>query len=119
MTAPVISAGTEGQECRLAFILPQQYSLATAPIPLDPRVALREVGARTVAVKRFSGNCPAEHVQQQAEELRGELARDGYSLHASAQAGEYELARYNPPFTIPILKTNEVHLLLDESCLNK
>ena len=35
------------------------------------------------------------------------------------QAGEYELARYNPPFTIPILKTNEVHLLLDESCLNK
>ena len=67
MTAPVISAGAPnqtrarararthafanahtlartgkaGQECRLAFILPHQYSLATAPIPLDSRVTLR------------------------------------------------------------------------------
>ena len=35
------------------------------------------------------------------------------------QAGEYELARYNPPFTIPMLATNEVHLVLDESSLRK
>ena len=35
------------------------------------------------------------------------------------QEGDYELARYNPPFTIPWLKTNEIHLVLDEACSAK
>jgi len=35
------------------------------------------------------------------------------------QEGDYELARYNPPFTIPWFKTNEIHLALDEACSAK
>ena len=140
MTAPVVSARRAlenggGEEMKLAFILPQHYSLGSAPTPLDSRVTLREVKARVVASHCFSGNAHMSECTQRMEALRSKLQNDGWKLDHSLKEGQFELgtlftcftrtkvqiltqkrllARYNPPFTIPFLKTNEIHLALDD-----
>mmetsp|Transcript_71986 Transcript_71986/g.116712 ORF Transcript_71986/g.116712 Transcript_71986/m.116712 type:complete len:223 (-) Transcript_71986:255-923(-) len=114
MTAPVLSAGS-GKEFSLAFILPSHFTLTTVPTPVDPRIIIREVATRIVAVHRFSGNCDESDSVSRMKTLRGQLQKDGYQLHSTLADGQFELARYNPPFTIPFLKTNEIHLVLEES----
>jgi hypothetical protein len=140
MTAPVVSARRAlenggGEELKMAFILPQHYSLGSAPTPLDSRVTLREVKARVVASHCFSGNAHMSECTQRMEALRSKLQKDGWKLDNSEKEGHFELgtqftcftstkvqiltqkellARYNPPFTIPFLKTNEIHLVLDD-----
>ena len=49
MTAPV-QQGRSAEGWRVSFMLPSQYSLETAPMPTDPRVTVREVPGRLVAV---------------------------------------------------------------------
>lgn len=113
MTAPVVTksgggggGGEEGENktVTMQFILPSKYTKAEeAPKPLDERVVIREEGERKYGVVRFSGLASDAVVKGKVENLRKCLERDGYKV-----SGEYELARYNPPWTLPPLRTNEV-----------
>ena len=90
MTAPVLStapgdAGAGKRQFSLSFILPHKFTEHTAPAPLDDRIALRSVPARTVAVHFFSGNCPEDECSRRAQVLRSLIQRDGYRLHPSLQ----------------------------------
>ena len=90
MTAPVLSkapgdAGAGKRQFSLSFILPHKFTENTAPAPLDDRIALRSVPARTVAVQSFGGNCPEDECSRRAQALRSLIQRDGYRLHPSLQ----------------------------------
>lgn len=102
MTAPVTTE-EEGARLRVQFTMPAQYTLATLPRPLDPRVTLREVPARTVAVLRFSGLAFEGTVQEKTAALLAWVKAEGL-----APAGTPQLARYDPPWTLPFLRRNEV-----------
>ncbi|HSP80058.1 MAG TPA: heme-binding protein [Myxococcaceae bacterium] len=102
MTAPV-SARREGQSWRITFVMPAEYTLETLPRPLDERVRLEPVPARKVAVLRFSGRATEEEAEARMAELRERLSRQG--LRAT---GEPVLAQYNPPWTPPFLRRNEI-----------
>ena len=54
MTAPVSMEQT-GEQWRVHFVMPSQYTLDTLPRPNNPAVSLREVPASNYAVIRFSG----------------------------------------------------------------
>jgi hypothetical protein len=103
MTAPVGITNAKSNEWVISFVLPQRLTLATAPTPNNSRVQLREQAERSMAVWRFSGNTST-----------GELARAERSLaefmqkNALTCTGTVELARYDPPWTLPFLKRNEV-----------
>ncbi|EPS74387.1 hypothetical protein M569_00369, partial [Genlisea aurea] len=103
MTAPVVTK-RGGDLVTMAFILPSRYEKAEdAPVPVDERVAIREEGAKKYAAVRFSGVASERVVAAKVEKLKIDLLRDGYVI-----AGDFVLARYNPPFTLPPLRTNEV-----------
>ena len=107
MTVPVLTA--EGREehagkVTMQFLLPSKYAKAEeAPRPTDERVVLREVGERKYAVVRFSGLAGEKVVAEKAEGLKAALEKDGHAV-----TGPFVLSRYNPPWTLPPLRTNEV-----------
>ncbi|KAB8084318.1 hypothetical protein EE612_006850, partial [Oryza sativa] len=107
MTAPVITAEERSQgkgQMTMQFLLPSKYSkVEEAPRPTDERVVLRQVGERKYGVVRFSGLTGDKVVKEKAEWLKAALEKDGFTVK-----GPFVLARYNPPFTLPPLRTNEV-----------
>ncbi|KAL0911786.1 hypothetical protein M5K25_019950 [Dendrobium thyrsiflorum] len=110
MTAPVVTSGGGGPApVTMQFVLPANYARAEdAPRPTDERVRIREEGERKYGVVRFSGLATEATTADRAERLRRSLERDGYKV-----VGEYVLARYNPPWTLPPLRTNEVMLPIE------
>lgn len=108
MTAPVtVEAGTtEGY--RMHFVMPSAYTLETLPRPRDDRVRLREIPAQRMAVVRFSGFAGEDKVRERTSELLDWLRKEGLK-----PAGPPQLARYNPPWTLPFLRRNEVMVPLD------
>jgi hypothetical protein len=55
MTAPVETSRAGTGSMRMRFFLPAEFTLETAPEPIDPRVHLIEVTGQLQAVLRFSG----------------------------------------------------------------
>ncbi len=113
MTAPVVQEalddGAGGGGWRMAFILPAQYTMETAPQPTSSEVRLEQAPAETLGVLRFSGVVTPEKASLKAQELRRWLEERGY-----APVGSPRIARYDPPFTIAFLRRNEVLLLVGD-----
>lgn len=104
MTVPVTQreAGATGRHV-VAFVLPARFTLANAPAPRDPAVRLREVPARLVAVRDFSGAWGLSDVPQYETELAAWVLQSG--LRA---VGRPEMARYNAPMVPWFLRRNEM-----------
>lgn len=102
MTTPVSMEQT-GEQWRMHFVMPSQYTLDTLPKPNNPAVTLREVPQSNYAVIRFSGFAGENKVATKTAELMAWLDSKGIS-----PIGKPELARYNPPWTLPFLRRNEV-----------
>ena len=85
------------------FVMPAQYTMTSLPRPNNPAVTLREVPAKTWAVLSYSGFNSEAGVQQRIDELRAWLvARQIRTI------GNPQLARYNPPWTLPMFRRNEI-----------
>ncbi len=107
MTAPVQQAG-QGDGWRVAFMLPAQYTLESAPVPKDPRVTIERVPARLVAVLRYSGRWTQRNFDKKRTALLAAIDTAGVT-----PAGELQSALYNPPFTPPFMRRNEVMVEVD------
>ncbi|EXB89974.1 hypothetical protein L484_023627 [Morus notabilis] len=107
MTAPVVTQSGGGEEKKavtMQFLLPAKYRKAEeAPRPVDERVVITEEGERKYGVVRFGGVATEQVVEVKVEKLKKSLERDGYKV-----VGEFLLARYNPPWTLPAFRINEV-----------
>ena len=107
MTAPVITAEGRDEQAgkvTMQFLLPSKYARAQeAPRPTDERVVLSEMGERKYGVVRFGGLAGDKVVAEKAEGLKAALEEDGHAI-----TGPFVLSRYNPPWTLPPLRTNEV-----------
>jgi hypothetical protein len=102
MTAPVtVQQGSE--KWRVNFVMPSEYTLSTLPVPNNDQVRLKEVPARKVAVVTFSGIAGESKTASKTEQLLAWMA--GKQLKPIRTP---ELARYNPPWTLPFLRRNEV-----------
>jgi hypothetical protein len=102
MTAPVLQQYSQGG-WRYAFVLPADLTLETAPKPLDDNVKLAEVPAKKVAVVQFSGFWSEASMQDKTSQLK-----DWISVNNLTSSSEPRWAGYNPPWTIPFLRRNEV-----------
>ena len=102
MTAPVSMERSAGK-WRVHFVMPSKYTLDTLPTPNNPAVTLRGVPATHYAVIRFSGLAGENKVAAKATKLKAWLEEKGLE-----PLGRPELARYNPPWTLPFLRRNEV-----------
>lgn len=102
MTAPVIGE-SDGDSWRYRFVLPASYTLETAPAPQDEKVTIKAVPVKTVAVLRFSGL-----VSQDDIDLRSGQLADWMLANDLEAASQPRWAGYNPPWTLPFLRRNEV-----------
>ncbi len=101
MTSPVLSSNTG--RSTMAFVLPKEYkTVDSAPIPTNKNVRLRKLPKRKCAVMQFTWNVNEKQGEEKAKTFIKSLREMGYVT------GNWQLARYNPPFTIPFLRTNEI-----------
>ena len=101
MTAPVQQSMAGERE--MAFMMPEEYALEDLPDPNDQRVGFRESPAYSAAVIRFSGWASAEKADTNWQQLRRFLITEGIEI-----TGEPTLNQYNPPWTLPFLRRNEI-----------
>jgi hypothetical protein len=104
MTAPV-AIQSEQKGWRVWFVMPSHFTLATLPKPNNPLVVIKPIAAKRYAVVRFSGWVDEDKMQAKLKELSTWLA-----VKKLTSKGQPELARYNPPWTLPFLRRNEVML---------
>ena len=102
MTAPVSMQQDDGK-WRVQFTMPSQYTMQTLPKPNNPNITITEVLAQTYGVIKFSGLAGSKKVATKTEELQSWMQTQNLTI-----TGEPELARYNPPWTLPFLRRNEV-----------
>lgn len=101
MTTPV---GIDtAQAYTMRFYMPAAYTSATLPVPNDTRIVIRELPEFTVAVNQFSGLFGDEKFADKREELATWLADKPYRA-----IGEATCQFYNPPWTLPWWRRNEV-----------
>ena len=102
MTAPVTQAEHNGK-WRVRFVMPASYSMQTLPKPNNKDVVLKTVTEKRFAVVQFSGMAGEESIARHTAEL--ETLVEQKKLRAVAKP---TLAFYNPPWTLPFLRRNEV-----------
>lgn len=106
MTAPVIQQG-DGTSWNVRFVMPANYTMQTLPKPNVSAVKLKEVPGKTFAVICFSGVAREKSLKKHALELQNFINAQKLSV---ASASTY--AFYNPPWTLPFLRRNEVMIEL-------
>lgn len=102
MTVPV---ETSGNRDMMRFFLPADVARAGAPAPRDKLVQIVSLPSVTLGVIRYSGWPSAAAREDETRKLRAALAKAG-----KATTGAPIYFSYDPPFTIPALRRNEVAL---------
>ena len=116
MTAPVsvqpaVEASTwvQSQRWRVQFVMPDKYTLESLPLPNNGAVKLREVPAKTVAVAKYSGLNTDSRIRKETQALT-----DWVQARKLVSSGQPQLARYDPPWVLPMLRRNEIQLEIKE-----
>lgn len=103
MTAPVEIAGRQSNRLRMRFFLPGKLAASSAPQPIDNRVRIVEVAPATLAVLRFSGSLSGPVESERSRQLAEQLKKSAWR-----PLGTPFVLAYDPPFTIPLLRRNEI-----------
>ena len=106
MTSPVLS-GQENSNWSMSFSMPSKYTLQTLPKPNNPKVKLRKVAQSQMAAIRFSGFMSDNNYNTHGTKLKNWLDNNGYK-----HSNQFIRAGYNPPWTLPFLRRNEVLIQL-------
>lgn len=107
MTTPVSQSATNNEQrsYKVSFVLPLNYTIDDAPIPIDPRVKIRKVPEKIMAVLEYSGTWSKENYNENEKQLFSELKKENIR-----PVGQPVFARYNPPFWPWFLRRNEVQI---------
>ena len=116
MTAPVTvstanpdSLMTASNKWRVHFVMPSQYTLANIPQPKNSEVKLREVPGKIFAVNSYTGFNTQARVQAKTDELSAWIGSQKMKALSSPQ-----LSRYDPPWTLPMFRRNEIMIEIEE-----
>lgn len=103
MTAPVAQVRTTDGDSVIRFYMPSKWSMDLLPDPDDGLVTLVEVPGETCAVLRFSGDRSQHAVAAKTEELLEALRGSDFKPDGDPVAWFYD-----PPWTVPFRRRNEV-----------
>lgn len=102
MTAPVFMDGQD-DNAMMSFVMPADFTLQTTPQPTNPDIKVQELVDYTVAAITFSGLLSQDNIEKHKDLLQAWILENNYK-----QVGPYRSAGYNPPFTLPAFRRNEV-----------
>ena len=103
MTVPVTVDQSDEKNWRVQFVMPKEYSMETLPKPKNNLVKIKEIPSKRYAVMVFSGLNNLEKIENNTKQLRTWMSDK--QLNA---IGTPQLARYNPPWTLPPWRRNEI-----------
>lgn len=86
-----------------SFVMPSEYTMATLPKPLNPLVTIRELPAQRRAAITFSGFYNEAKVLEKTKALEEWIKSKQWQV-----SGNPQFARYNPPWSIPFMRRNEI-----------
>jgi hypothetical protein len=86
-----------------SFVMPSEYTMATLPKPINPLVTIRELPAQKRAAITFSGFYNDAKVLEKTKALEEWIKSKQWQAIGSPQ-----FARYNPPWSIPFMRRNEI-----------
>lgn len=113
MTAPVLQE-QHMDKWKVRFVMPKKYSFETIPKPNSKDVILTPLPARRFAAIRFSGLADNENIKLHTDQL------EAYILAEKLKPiGGSVLAFYNPPWTLPFLRRNEVMIEVESTINSK
>lgn len=108
MTVPVLESSKEG-EWTMTFVLPAKYTLETLPKPNDNKIEIRVLPPKLVASIEYSGLIDQRKIQLNTKELESWIEDRGYVSLSRPYS-----AAYDPPWTLPFLRRNEVHIEVEK-----
>ena len=116
MTAPVIEQKSEKipmtapvkQQIKdniwsIQFIMPAQYSMDSLPKPNNNTVKIKLIPPADYVVIKFNGKNENKNIQIHEDKLKEFIEKKDLEVK-----GKPIYAFYNPPWTIPILRRNEI-----------
>lgn len=110
MTVPVTQeAGKKSNEWNVRFVMPSTYTPITLPRPNDKRINILEVPAFKAVVIQFSGFNTDNNLQKNEAELMVWIKKNNIKI-----LGNPTYAFYNPPWTLPFLKRNEIIIKISD-----
>lgn len=92
---------------RIHFVMPSQYTLANIPKPKNDAITLKEIPSKYFLVHSYSWLNTLSRVQTKTDETLEWANRKGLKV-----IGAPQLSRYDPPWTLPMFKRNEIMLEL-------
>lgn len=112
MTSPVFmhnhktidSVNEANNDWVMSFIVPNEYAKSDVPSPDHTQLSLQELEPKVFAVIRFPGTLDQELILKNKELLTEYLI----NLKLKYKENEYFVAAYNPPWTLPKFRRNEV-----------
>ena len=104
MTSPVMEQRVDGQRWVITFSMPSKYTQQTLPKPKNTSIHIKKWPSQQYVVIRFSGSADAHHLADQLKKLQTYISR--YHLKLLDHNPIY--AFYDPPWTLPFLKRNEI-----------
>ena len=108
MTAPVQQEKTD-TEWAISFIMPSKFSIDTIPNPINDRIKIIQIPSKRYAVITFSGRSTEANLTKHTNKLEIYMNESSYS-----KVGNAKYAFYNPPWTLPFLRRNEVQFEIPE-----
>lgn len=106
MTAPVTQQA-EAERWKISFVMPADATMQSLPKPLNPKVQLEKIPQQRWVVIRFSGRWTEANRQIHLKQLD-----DYIQAQKLVVSGPAKYAYYNPPWTLPLLRRNEIMYLL-------
>ena len=107
MTVPVTQENKDGN-MKMQFYLPSKFNIDNAPKPSNPEIKVLNIESGYYAVIKYSGRSSDKNFIKNKNILEKELKKDDIIILSPPIR-----ASYNSPFTLPILKRNEVMFRID------
>ena len=107
MTVPVTQE-IKNENMTMQFYLPSKFNKDNAPKPVDSEVKILTIEGGYYAVIEYSGRSSDKNFLKNKDILEKALKQDNLLVLSPAIR-----ASYNSPFTLPILKRNEVMYKVD------
>ena len=102
MTAPV-QQQLANNSWLVSFVMPSEYNLEDLPKPKNVEVKLKNVPVKRFVTIQFSGTSSDENLAKHKKLLVEFIKTNSISV-----TGTPKYAFYNPPWTLPLMRRNEV-----------
>ena len=102
MTTPIILEGSD-RRWVVSFVMPKEYSIKTLPKPNNKDIKIIRQPKEKYAVIVFSGLVSDSNYKEQSVLLNTFINDSNLK-----KIGHLQIARYNPPWTLPFFRRNEL-----------